>query len=240
MEKLGKNKNNKKLKKVAVFDIDGTIFRSSLLIEVVEVLVAKGILSEKVKNFYSKAFNDWLARKGSYEEYIGGVIIAFEKNIKGVNYNDFISAAKIVNDFHGEKVYRYTSKLVRKLKKQNYFLLAISNSPKEVASEFCKNWGFDKIYGRIYEIDENKEFTGKTLRPDLMGDKAKILRRAVDKENLTLRKSVGVGDTESDISFLKLVENPICFNPNKKLYETARKHNWKIVVERKDVVYQIN
>jgi phosphoserine phosphatase len=60
------------------------------------------------------------------------------------------------------------------------------------------------------------------------------------KENLILRGSVGVGDTESDIAFLKFVSRPICFNPNKKLYDHARRAGWEVVVERKDVIYQRN
>jgi phosphoserine phosphatase len=50
---------------------------------------------------------------------------------------------------------------------------------------------------------------------------------------------VGVGDTESDISFLELVEKPICFNPNKRLYTYAKRNDWKVVVERKDVIYEL-
>jgi phosphoserine phosphatase len=73
---------------------------------------------------------------------------------------------------------------------------------------------------------------------DLISDKAKILKRAVEKENLTLNGSIGVGDTESDIRFLKLVDNPICFNPNKKLFNYAKKKKWSIVVERKNVIYK--
>lgn len=228
-----------KLRKAAVFDIDGTIFRSSLLIEVVEILVAKGVLSERIKKIYAKPFGDWLARKGSYEKYINEVISAFGKNIKGIYRKDFVAAAKTVKDFHGKKVYRYTSDLAKKLKKRGYFLLAISNSPKELVDSFCENLKFDKVYGRVYEVEKNEKFTGKTLYSDLISDKAKILRRAVERENLTLRGSVGVGDTESDISFLGLVESPICFNPNKKLYDYAKKRGWKIIVERKDVIYEI-
>ena len=74
---------------------------------------------------------------------------------------------------------------------------------------------------------------------DLVSDKAKILQRAVEKEGLTLKGSIGVGDTESDIKFLKLVQRPICFNPNKKLYNHAKSVGWEIVVERKDVIYKI-
>jgi len=75
------------------------------------------------------------------------------------------------------------------------------------------------------------------LHEDLVGDKASILKRAVEREGLTLVGSVGVGDSESDIAFLKLVERPICFNPSSKLYKHAGLAKWKIVVERKDVVY---
>jgi phosphoserine phosphatase len=59
------------------------------------------------------------------------------------------------------------------------------------------------------------------------------------KHKLTLKGSVGVGDSEGDISFLEQVENPICFNPNRILYRHALLSGWKVVVERKDVIYEI-
>ncbi len=118
--------------------------------------------------------------------------------------------------------------------------MAISHSPKELVDEFCRNWGFDKVYGRVYEVGKNGKFTRGTLYAELINDKAKILERAVEKENLTLAGSVGVGDTESDIAFLELIENPICFNPNKALFGHAKSAKWQIVVERKDMVYVIH
>ena len=90
-----------------------------------------------------------------------------------------------------------------------------------------------------YEVDKNNKFTGKALFTDLIDNKNKILKRAVEKESLSLKGSVGVGDTESDIAFLKMVERPICFNPNKKLYTRAKRSGWKVVVERKDMIYEI-
>ena len=70
-------------------------------------------------------------------------------------------------------------------------------------------------------------------------NKANIVRRAIEKENLTLKGSIGVGDTEGDIPVLEMVDNPICFNPNMLLYKTAKRNDWKVVVERKDVIYNI-
>jgi len=225
------------MKKVAIFDIDGTIFRSSLLIEITEALIQEGIFPKKVKGIYAGAQENWFNRSDSYEKYICAVINTFEQNIKGVRYGDFVRVAKNVIVSQQNHVYRYTRELVKDLKKKNYYFLAISNSPKAVVEEFCKKWGFNKVYGRVYELNKGGKFTGKILHKDLISDKAKILKRAVEKENLTLIDSVGVGDSESDIAFLKLVERPICFNPNSKLYRRAKLAKWRIVVERKDVIY---
>jgi phosphoserine phosphatase len=136
-------------------------------------------------------------------------------------------------------VYRYTRDLIKKLKKEKYFLLAISQSPKGVLDDFCKNLGFDKVYGRIYELGSSDRFTGNIVDEHLISNKANIVKRAVQKEGLTLKGSVGVGDTEGDVSFLELVETPICFNPNAILYKHAKRNGWRVVVERKDVIYEL-
>lgn len=230
----------KKLRKVAIFDIDGTIFRSSLLIEVTEALVDEGVFPDAARKSYQAAYRRWLDRRGSYDDYLHEVVVSFEEYIAGVHYRDFLRVAKAVIKFHQDRVYRYTRALVKDLKKRKYFLLAISKSPKGIVDLFAKHLGFDKIYGLLYETDHRERYTGKLLNFDLMSDKAKILTRAVEKENLTLTDSFGVGDSESDIAFLKLVAHPVCFNPNSVLYQYAKRAGWKVVVERKDVVYELH
>lgn len=227
------------MRKVAIFDIDGTIFRSSLLIELTDALIQEGVFPSRARKLYVRAYENWLNRKGPYEEYINGVIKAFGRNIKGVRYNEFSKVAEKVVAFHKNRIYRYGRDIVRDLKKKNYYLLAISHSPQKIVKEFCKKLGFNKIYGLIYETDSQKRFTGRVLYAELIGDKSEVLKRAIKKEKLTLKGSVGVGDTESDIAFLKMVEKPICFNPNQKLYQYAKRADWKIVVERKDVIYYL-
>jgi HAD superfamily hydrolase (TIGR01490 family) len=226
-------------RKVAIFDIDGTIFRSSLLIEVVEALIAKGIFPVRIRKTYQEAFERWQNRLGSYDDYIQAVVAAFERHIRGVRSDDFIRISREVIAFRSNRVYRYTRDLVRELDRKGYFLLAISHSPREVVYEFCRRLGFDKVYARIYEVDGKGRFTGETMYRELINNKDKVLERAVLTEELTLRGSVGVGDTDSDIPFLRLVERPICFNPNARLFAQAKKAGWSVVVERKDVIYRI-
>ncbi len=226
-------------KKIAIFDVDGTIFRSSLLIKLVDELIAEKLFKPGVENGYLKLREDWLNREGSYEAYIGGVIKAFDGNLKGIKYADLRRIAHRVVVREKSHTYRFTRDLAKTLKKKGYFVLAISHSPKLVVENFCKALGFSKVYGMMNELDSSGRFTGQALFKDIIFDKAKILERNLEKGGLTLKGSIGVGDTESDIAFLKMVERPIAFNPNKKLYAYAKKNGWEIVVERKDVVYEV-
>lgn len=228
------------MKKVAIFDIDGTIFRSSLLIELVEVLIEEGSFPESVRKEYEEEKEHWLNRKGDYEAYIMAVVHVFVKHIKGMHYDEFLKAAKIVVARYRHRTYLFTEDLIKELKKDGYYLLAISQSPKGILDLFCNEVGFDKVYGRIYETDENLRFTGKILDEEIISKKSNVVRRAVEKEGLTLEGSVGVGDTEGDISLLELVTRPICFNPNAKLYQHALDQGWEIFVERKDVIYRFS
>jgi HAD superfamily phosphoserine phosphatase-like hydrolase len=228
------------MRKVAIFDIDGTIFRSSLLIELVETLIEKKIFHESVRADYEKEKVRWLDREGDYEAYIMAVVKVFINNIKGVPYGDFLIASKLVVERYRHRTYVFTESLIKDLKKQGYFLLAVSQSPKGTLDLFCKDIGFDKTYGRIYETGSMDCFTGNIVDEHLIANKAGIVRRAVEKEGLTLEGSVGVGDTEGDISFLEIVDRPICFNPNLKLYRYAKRMGWETVVERKDVIYKLN
>ncbi|MDB5237890.1 MAG: hypothetical protein JWM46_160 [Candidatus Kaiserbacteria bacterium] len=226
-------------KKFAVFDVDGTIFRSSLLIQLVDTLIAHGAFPDDAKKVYEKQHAKWLDREGDYEEYIDAVLKAFRTHLKGVHYGEMADAAEAMVSVQGKRTYRYTRDLLKDLKARGYYLLAVSHSPKTVLDKFCPKLGFDKVYGTMYEIGPQDLFTGKMMDEHLILNKANILKRAVEKEGLTLRHSIGVGDTESDIPFLELVSKPICFNPNEALYEHAKRMKWSIVVERKDVIYAI-
>ncbi len=226
-------------RKVAIFDVDGTIFRSSLLIQVVNRLIEKKVFPASARHVYEREYERWLNREGDYEEYIGAVVKAFVGHLKGVHYSALADTAEEVVDEQWKRVYRYTRDLLKDLKKRGYFLLAVSHSPKTVLDKFCPRLGFNKTYGMIYEIGPTECFTGRVVEEHLILNKAAIVRRAMEKENLALQHSYGVGDTETDVTFLEMVAKPICFNPNAKLYRYAKRMKWKVVVERKDVVYEL-
>ena len=226
----------KRTKPIAVFDIDGTIFRSSLLIELNAELVRTGIFPGSAQNRVVKVREAWLNRKGSYHAYIDTIVDLYSKDIAGRKRAEIERVARWIIRAQKHRVYVYTRELIAKLRK-THTLIIISFSPIEVVRAFNRIYRFHIVSGVSYARVGDRYSGG--VEEGFVLDKKKILLNIVDRHNLSLAGSIGVGDTESDIPFLEMVAQPICFNPNMNLYRYAKRMKWKVVVERKDVVYEL-
>jgi phosphoserine phosphatase len=128
--------------------------------------------------------------------------------------------------------------VARRLKQAGYQLIAISGSPQEILDLFLKPLRFDRSWGTVLAQDAEGCYTGEVLQ-DPFKNKRQVLEEFLGDKDAGLEDSVGMGDTLSDVGFLELVHTPIAFNPNRSLFEVARRRGWPIVVERKDVIYNL-
>jgi HAD superfamily hydrolase (TIGR01490 family) len=229
----------KQQKKIAIFDIDGTIFRKNLHFELINELSWMKIFPHAVRARLTEVYSDWTEHEGTYEDYRKALVELYADHIKGCSREDVIKASKIVIPFHAKRTYIFAEQLIKKLRKEGYHMIAVSGSPIEIVEEYNRHYlKFDHAFGSIYELDDTDHYTGgATFEPSK--DKGHLVKQYVYEHGLSLEESYGIGDTESDISFLKVVENPIAFNPNQNLKAAAVKEGWKVVVEKKDVIYEI-
>ncbi len=224
--------------KLAIFDIDGTIFRKNLHFELINELVWLGIFPKHIRGNLIKLYTGWLEHKGTYESYRKSLVELYEKYIVGKKVEDINLASEMFVAFHKNRTYLFAEKLIKKFKLENYHIIAVSGSPIEAVKEFNKaHLHFDKVFGTVYE---NKKglYTGREEFTPVK-DKGETVKQYVYENDLTLEGSYGIGDTESDAKFLELVSNPIVFNPNQNLKTIAEKNRWPIKVERKDIIYNI-
>jgi HAD superfamily hydrolase (TIGR01490 family) len=225
--------------KIAIFDIDGTIFRKNLHFELIDELAWMKFFPKSARNQLVKLYTKWLDHTGTYEQYRQAIVKLYAENIKGCRKEDVLKACKVVIPFYEHRTYVFAEKLIEKFRKENYNIIAISGSPSEIVEEYnCRHLKFDKVFGSVYEIDKDGKYTGEAIF-EPPHDKGQVVRQYVSENDLTLEDSYGIGDTESDGSFLDIVEHPIAFNPNQNLKEIAEKKGWKIIVEKKDVIYEI-
>jgi HAD superfamily hydrolase (TIGR01490 family) len=224
--------------KIAVFDIDGTIFRKNLAFELIDELAWMGVFPKEVRKTLVNLYSNWLDHKGTYEEYRKALVELYCEHIRGLKKDDIIRASKVVVPFYKDRTYIFANQLIAKLKKENYNIIAVSGSPSEIVEEYNRYLGFQAVFGSVYETDRDGVYTGRAVFEPTI-HKGHVVKQYATENNLTFEGSYGIGDTESDAKFLEIVENPIAFNPNLNLKKIAQEKNWRIVVEKKDVVYEI-
>jgi len=223
--------------KFAAFDIDGTLFRWQLFHELVFTLKEMGCFDDETSQGLDEAFLAWRSWNMPFDEYEMYVVRAIENNLATIPPNGFDRAARTIVEKSGHKVYKYTRDLITKLKDQGYHMIAISGSQQEIIEPFAELYGFDGCIGALYERKDGM-FTGKKLR-HIPGNKATLLKEYVSENGLTFDGSIAVGDSAGDIPMLEIVERPIAFNPAHDLLEHAQKQGWNIVIERKNVAYEL-
>jgi len=225
-------------KKFAVFDIDGTLFRSGLYREVVFELIRMKAVSEQLLDIFAEKEALWRKRThgNAFKEFEQTMAEAFDAELPKIKVSDFDKAAETVIEAKKDNVYVYTRDLAASLKQQGYLLIAISGSQQELVEPFAKHYGFDLWLGQKYERD-GAYFTGEIFKTH--NGKDVFLRQLIDEHGLDINGSIGVGDSGGDIEMLAMVEHAIAFNPESQLLEAAQQNGWKIVVERKNVAYEL-
>lgn len=226
------------MKKIAVFDIDGTVYREAMSFIVAEALLARYDFKAEQK-MLDEARHIYKSR-GSTEAYW-----VYNKTILDVFKRTLLHTTPaqldaVINALLSEKssyCYAYTTQLIQQLKADGYVLVAISGSIANIVEPFARSIGFDYVVASGLEV-VNGAFTGERTSETKHG-KEQILRDLVAEHGLSLAGSIGVGDTHRDISFMRVTERAIAFNPNAALYEEAQKQGWDVVIERKNMVYEM-
>lgn len=230
----------------AFFDIDGTIYRNSLMIEHFKKLIKYELFDmETYKNYVEEAYKMWDSRMGDYDEYLNELVRSYVKSIRGllVSYNDFISDQVVY--LKGNRVYSYTREQIRWHKEQGHKVIFISGSPDFLVSRMAKKWEADDYRASSYLLDASgKYYSGEIIPMWDSAHKIEALQDFCKKYDIDLEKSYAYGDTNGDFSMLNSVGFPRAINPSRELVlhlkstpDLAKRA--KIIIERKDVVYEL-
>lgn len=232
--------------RAAFFDIDGTLFRNSLMIEHFKKLIKYEVIDPSIwHNKIKIVYEEWDKRFGDFDNYLETLADVYIEELKGVNkrFIDFI-AAQVIN-VNGDMVYRYSRDRIQWHKAQGHKVFFISGSPDFLVSKMAEKYGATEYRGTRYLVDENKNFTGEIIKMWDSENKQKSLDEILGKYRIDLENSYAYGDTVGDLSMFKMVGNPIAINPNRELLDYIR-HNKilsqkaQIIVERKDVIYRLS
>lgn len=230
----------------AFFDIDGTLYRNSLLIENFKKLVKYEIIDQMVwLDRVRKPFLEWAVRKGDYENYLEDVSLAYQDAMVGLDERtiDFLADQTIEQNW--EKTYVYTRNRIHEHLSSGHKVVFISGSPDFLVAKMAAHYGVKDCMASRYVFDANRRFTGEVLPMWDAANKKKAIHSFVAQYQIDLEASFAYGDTSGDLTMLEMVGHPVAFNPNRNLFnkvlkDDALKKRVRIVVERKDMIYRID
>jgi HAD superfamily phosphoserine phosphatase-like hydrolase len=222
-----------------VCDIDGTLIRWQLYHAMSDALVKFGIISKHDYQSVLTLRMSWKKRNSpdSFTDYEVSLIRLIRRSLPGLKYETFTDICTAVAERYQDQVYTYTRDMLKRLREQGYLTFAISTSPAELVGQVASYYNFDDFSGSRYLVKEGR-LSGKTQLL-LKSGKQRQLATLIKRHGAVEKGSIGIGDTAIDIGMLEMVEHPIAFNPAKKLFEHASQQGWDIVLERKNVLYQL-
>lgn len=234
---------NKKI--AAFFDIDGTIFRDSLMVAHFMKLQDFQIIDDSKWHAQVHMSREaYKKRRLDYDTYLENISSAYEESLRGISYSDVMFAARHVIQNRADEVYKFTRSRIEQHRKKGHMVIFISGSPDFLVRQMAKVWKADVFRGSTYVFSRGI-FTGKIIPMWDSVSKQNAISELVNAHNIDMKHSYAYGDTNGDISMLKSVGHPYAINPAKELIENIRedeilREKVQIIVERKDVIYRVS
>lgn len=234
------------MKKIAAFfDIDGTLYRDSLMVEHFKKLVKYDIVDQKAWfNHARDTFTNWDKRQGNYDDYLQEICDLYVESLIGLDKTCIDFTSDQVIKLKSERVYKYTRSRIKWHLENGHIVIFISGSPNFLVKKMAEKYDATDSIGTNY-VFENDVFSGTVIPMWDSRSKNTAIDNFVVKYNIDLSNSFAYGDTNGDINMLRRVGNPIAINPTKELLthisnDSQLKENTQIIVERKDIVYSLN
>lgn len=222
-------------KKLALVDIDKTIYKGHIVTDLPRYLVSKGIVDKQIIVEQQNEEEKCRAGKLSYEDYARNVLKLFARGIQGKRTTDVY---KFTETFIAEtkKIYKYFPQFVN-LIKEEFDIYLVSGEPEFVCDALLNKYNLN---GRVASVFSKKNgiFTGKTDNLLFNGEeKVKALQNLLVAYDLS--GSIALGDSMVDYKMLNAVQFAICVKPDGSLAKVAQQKDW-LVAEPDGVIDIIN
>lgn len=224
--------------KVAVLDIDGTLYPGALGIPLLQALTADGISDKSKSEDIFKVLNKYRLNEIDFQTMATSAYTLYAEAIAGISQTVMQRIARQVWQQERSKLFPFVPKLIDILKSQGYSVVLISGSPNEIVCCLAEEFGILKYQGSIFATHQGK-YSGKViLLSGTVGKKYSILLEMVKDWRVNLEVSFAMGDSITDTVLLERVGKPLVFEPHPSLMLFAQEKGW-LVTNRNDVLKHI-
>lgn len=232
------------MKKAAFFDIDGTLYRDSLMLAHMDELVANeyippSVYVKRVKPLVDARHN----REIEYDHYLNGLIEVYNEHLQKLPVEVIDRCADDAIEKVAKYVYHFTKRAIEYHKSKGHMVIFISGSPDFMVERMGLHYDVDLALGSVY-ITLKGMYTGEIVPLWDSKSKDKMVDRLVKNHDIDLAKSYAYGDTHGDLIMLNKVGHPTAINPSAELLDAIKAdkellNKISVIVERKDVIYPV-
>jgi len=223
------------IKKLAIFDLDGTLITSHLWLGIVKhhLKTKENLFSVFWYLFSHMALAPfWKMKLIPTEKYYKSWGQDLALTMKGIKTD----RAKVIFEWLSDQYLLPTSKknVLERLKKhqeEGFLTFLTSGSFQELIKIIANRLDIDFAIGTELE-QKSDEFSGKIILPFCFGQgKAEKVKKFLSEKNLKInfKESFAYSDSIFDLPMLELVGNPVAVEPDKKLLEIAKNKGWQII-----------
>lgn len=215
--------------RAAFFDVDGTIVKSNVVMQFVNVRLAE--LSPFFKFFWLVFFALKVPMYLLLDRIDRALFSrAFYANYEGRPVDDKKWMASVVfKKYMRPKLFKGAVKHIQNLKKAGFKIVLVTGSLDFLMTPLASELGVDHVFAAKLK-EENGRLKGE-LEGDAMSrkEKASLVRQYASENGVSLKDSHAYGDSIADLSMLEEVGHPFAVRPDKRLGAIAKTRGWNIV-----------
>lgn len=226
MRKNSTDYRKKRKNSVIVSDLDLTLTSRNLMDELMAHQYKTGILGadlgKSIREAKRKAcLNGIPVPEGGTE-----TLDLWAEGLEGRRYDEVVDDAVSFFSRSTNLFYPYFPRLADMFSGTHDFYI-VTAGLQIVADAVCRIFGLAGYRASRVLVAGNRlcgKIVSALVRP---GSKGAVVGRLL--RNYSWEGSIGIGDTENDISMLEKIANPFCINPNEGLMAAAKRKRWTIV-----------
>ena len=224
-------------KAVAVFDLEGTLFkRSSYFMREIRNSQKGGIIGRIRVTFFDISLMMMFI---CYKMHLVGelemrteTIKRFAALLKGSAERDIAQRARVFAAKYMDQLRPEISRILQNHKTKGHTTILLSGMPQPYVEAIKQELGIDIAIGTELETKDGS-YTGRLASVLCVGKRrAHVLSELINKldDKINLAESFAYGDAIFDRYYMDMVGNPVAVHPDKKLAEYAKEHGWSVVI----------
>jgi HAD superfamily phosphoserine phosphatase-like hydrolase len=214
-------------KRIALFDIDKTIYNGYLIFPLALYFLKERIVGKDIVDSLNQDLHLYRSKRIDYETSVENLNMHLAKGLKGHDYNSILNATTtFLGTGEGGNFFPFAAPLMELLKKTHDIFL-ITGEIQCVGKAVADYFSLHGYVSTELEVEDGL-FTGdigKSLaKREGKKDAVEHILRAYP-----YRGSLAFGDSEGDMDMLNEVEYAFCINATEGLSDLAQRKGWHIV-----------